>query len=174
MRWKWLTFWGVAGLAMLVSSFWVDWFRVDFTYFRLNVGWFAVVYAGLLAYRNIAIQEHIQLSARELHDWGDDLAEATPLILHQAREGRRPRDIAGELEKARGIPPLVSLKYMAALTGYLKKSGKDPRKQDPSLHGQEPSLPGQTAGCEEQVVGEGSDGHHQNQDQQQHEEYPSP
>ncbi len=110
---------------MLVSSFWLNWFVVDFTYFKLNVGWFAVVYAGLLAYRNLMIREHIQLTSRELHDWGDVLTRSTPFILEQARLGVRPREIASRLETQESLPPVVSLKYMAALTAFLKKSDRE-------------------------------------------------
>lgn len=133
---------------MLLSSFWLNWFVVDFTYFKLNVGWFAVVYAGLLAYRNLMIKEQIQLTSRELHDWGEVLTRSTPFILEQARLGVRPRDIASKLEKRESLPPVVSLKYMAALTTFLEKSDREiPRHPD-------------------QVVQEESDGRPQDHDQQ--------
>jgi hypothetical protein len=140
---------------MLISSFWLNWFVVDFTYFKLNVGWFAVVYAGLLAYRNLMIKEHIQLTSRELHDWGDVLTRSTPFILEQARRGVRPRDIASKLETQESLPPVVSLKYMAALTAFLKKSD------------------GEVPGHPDQVVQDKSDSGSQDSDQQDQQGNPS-
>lgn len=150
MRWTWLIFWGIAGIGMLISQFWLDWFVVDFTYFRLNVGWFAVVYSGLLAYRNVLVKEELQLTPRELHDWGETLSRITPTILELARDGVGPKDIASQLEKSDGVPTLVSLKYMVAVSQYLKDSG------------------GKLPGDDEEVVEQGSDGTAQT-DHQQHE-----
>lgn len=115
---------------MLLSSFRVDWFDIDFTWFKLNLGWFALVYAGLLVLRNLFIKEELHMTPRELHDWGEVLAEVTPFIMDKAGGGERARDIAGELERDRGIPRLVSLKYMIALARELKKSAKGPSVGD--------------------------------------------
>jgi len=109
---------------MLLSSLWVEWFDIDFTYFKLNLGWFALVYSGLLVLRNLFIREELELTPRELHDFGAVLAEVTPVIMESAGDGVRPRDIADKLEKDRGIPKLVSLKYMVALSKELKKKAE--------------------------------------------------
>ena len=106
---------------MLVSSFVVNWFDIDFTYFKLNLGWFALVYTGLLAVRNVLVKQQIEMTPRELHDWGETLARVTPQILELAEEGSRPKVIAAKLKAADGIPELVSLKYMVALSKQLKK-----------------------------------------------------
>lgn len=121
MRWNWLIFWGAAGLAMLVSSFWVNWFDIDFTWFKLNLGWFALTYSGLLVVRNIQLQKHMLLTQRELHDWGEILSKVTPIIIQKVEEGLRTRQIAANLVKSHGIPEFVSLKYMVALGKQLKK-----------------------------------------------------
>jgi len=115
MRWTWTLFWAAAGLAMLVSQLWVRWFVIDFTYFKVNLGWIALVYSGLTAYLNVRLRTEIQLTDRELHDWGDVFIQVTPLIIEMASQGVRPREIAARLEKERSLPPLVSMKYMAAL-----------------------------------------------------------
>lgn len=106
---------------MLLSSFWVNWFDIDFTYFKLNLGWFAVVYSGLLVWRNIIMKGQIELSPRELHDWGDRLSQVTPQILSMAEQGNRPREIAAQLLAQQGIPELVSLKYMVVLANVKKQ-----------------------------------------------------
>jgi hypothetical protein len=124
LRWAWLGFWGAAGLAMLLSSFWVEWFDIDFTWFKLNLGWFALVYSGLLVLRNLFIKEELHLTPRELHDWGAVLAEVTPYIMESAGDGVRTGEIADRLEKDRGLPRLVSLKYMIALSKELKKDAE--------------------------------------------------
>jgi len=116
-----LSFWAVAGVAMLISSFWVDWFAIDFTYFKLNLGWFAIVYAGLLVLRNLFLKRELELTPRELHDWGEVLARVTPTILEKAEEGLRPRDIARLLKEKHQVPELVSLKFMVALARARKK-----------------------------------------------------
>ncbi len=124
MRWTWLVFWAVAGVAMLLSSFVVNWFEIDFTFFKLNLGFFALVYAGLLALRNVLMKQQIEMTGRELHDWGDKLAQATPNIIELAGNGSRPKEIAALLKADRGIPELVSLKYMVALSKEMKRDAK--------------------------------------------------
>ena len=125
MRWNWMVFWGVAGIAMLVSSFWVNWFVVDLTLFKVNVGWFATVYASLLLIINVQLKKEIAMTPRELHDWGQTLSEVTPFIIEQAEAGKRPKQIAALLEAERKIPPIVSLKYMVALSKELKKKKEE-------------------------------------------------
>jgi hypothetical protein len=124
LRWTWLIFWGVAGVGMLASSFFVSWFDIDFTYFKLNLGWFALVYAGLLVMRNVLVKQQIEMTPRELHDWGEILAKVTPRILDLAENGSRPKEIAAELKVSDKIPELVSLKYMVALSKQLKKEAE--------------------------------------------------
>jgi len=119
-----MVFWGVAGIAMLVSSFWVEWFVVDLTLFKVNVGWFATVYASLLLIINVQLKKEIVMTPRELHDWGETLSAVTPFIIEQAEGGKRPKEIARLLEAEKKIPPLVSLKYMVALSGELKKKAR--------------------------------------------------
>lgn len=124
MRWTWLIFWGVAGVAMLISSFWLPWFDIDFTWFKLNLGWFAITYSGLLVLRNLFLQQEIDLTTRELHDWGEILSTVTPIIISGAENGLRPKEIAAGLQKSHKIPPLVSLKYMVAVAKQLKKEAE--------------------------------------------------
>ena len=124
MRWNWIIFWGAAGVGMLVSGFWLDWFVVNLTLFRINIGWLACLYASLLTYRNVRLQTEIRMTERELHDWGERLAEATPRILDLAEQGKRPRDIAALLCKEQGIPELVSLKYMVALSREVRQDSR--------------------------------------------------
>jgi len=107
---------------MLLSSFLVDWFDIDFTYFKLNLGWFAVIYSALLLWKNIYTRMELDLTPRELHDWGDRLSLATPEILERAEQGQRPREIAQELLAKHGIPEIVSLKYMVVLARVKKKA----------------------------------------------------
>ena len=124
MRWKWLTFWGMAGIAMLLASFWDPWFDVDFTWFKVNVGWFAVTYSGLLVIRNLQLRSHLMMTPRELYDYGERLSGVTPEILDMAEEGLRPREIAEKLEGRYGLPPLISLKYMIALSKHSHNGSK--------------------------------------------------
>ncbi len=116
MRWAWVIFWGIAGIGMIVSGFFVDWFVVDFTFFKMNLGWFAALYGALSVWRNVGLQQEMALTDRELHDYGERLSQATPLILQRAKEGVRPRVIARELEERFGIPEVVGLKYMVVLS----------------------------------------------------------
>lgn len=124
MRWTWLIFWAVAGVAMLLSSFVVNWFEIDFTFFKLNLGFFALIYAGLLAVRNVLMKQQIEMTGRELHDWGDKLSQVTPKIIELAGNGSRPKEIAAHLKAQAGIPELVSLKYMVALSKEMKKDAR--------------------------------------------------
>lgn len=110
---------------MLASSFFVTWFDIDFTYFKLNLGWFALVYAGLLVVRNVLVKQQIEMTPRELHDWGETLAKVTPRILDLAENGSRPKEIAAELKVSDKIPELISLKYMVALSKQLKKEAEE-------------------------------------------------
>ncbi len=130
MRWTWLIFWGVAGIAMLLSSFFVPWFDIDFTFFKLNLGWFALVYAALLLVRNLFLKQELELTPRELHDFGDTLSEVTPSILELAENGARPKEIAARLKSSHGLPELVSLKYMVALSKQLKKESQSKSEEE--------------------------------------------
>ncbi len=132
MRWNWMAFWGVAGIGMLVSSLWLDWFVVDLTLFKVNVGWFAVVYASLLLIINVQLKKEIAMTPRELHDWGGILSEVTPFIIEQAEAGKRPKQIAALLEADRKIPPIVSLKFMVALSKELKKAKEEQGQPPPA------------------------------------------
>jgi len=127
-----MAFWGVAGIGMLVSSLWLDWFVVDLTLFKVNVGWFAVVYASLLLIINVQLKKEIAMTPRELHDWGGILSEVTPFIIEQAEAGKRPKQIAALLEADRKIPPIVSLKFMVGLSKELKKAKEEQGQPPPA------------------------------------------
>lgn len=116
MRWAWVIFWGIAGLGMVASELAVEWFVIDFTFFKLNLGWFAVLYSALYLWRNVMLKREMALTDRELHDFGERLSEVTPLILKRAQEGKRPREIAAEMQERHGIPEVVGLKYMVVLS----------------------------------------------------------
>lgn len=107
---------------MLISSFFVNWFQIDFTYFRLNLGWFALVYCGLLIYQAVMTGRAAAFSDRELHDWGETLTDVTPLIVDRLTSGAKAQAVCDELEKSKGIPPLITMKYIVALANYLAAS----------------------------------------------------
>lgn len=106
---------------MSVSQLWTTWFTIDFTFFRLNLGWIALLYSALLVYLNLRLRQEMQLTQRELHDWGEVLSSVTPQILELAEQGMRTKEIARRLEKEHSLPQLVSLKYMVALSRARKK-----------------------------------------------------
>lgn len=121
LRWSGVIFWGALGLTALVSSIWVDWFIVELAFIRFNLGWPALAYAGVILARNLTIRPHLQITQRELHDFGDKLVAATPEIVNLLGKGISTKDVAERMESNRGIPRLLTLKYIIALGNHQKK-----------------------------------------------------
>ena len=122
MRWGVVIFWGTLGAVALLSSVWVKWFEVYLGGFEFNLGWPALVYAGILAARNLALKPQLELTPRELHDWSAVLEEETGRIVELYSAGTSTKDIADRLNSARGIPHEVTLKYIIAVARYQKKN----------------------------------------------------
>lgn len=116
MKRAWSTFWLVAGGSMLIAGMWVPWFEIDFTYFKMNVGWFGVVYGMLGLYYNYKLSQTLQLTPRELHDHGQTLTRLAPMIVDRLKRGTKPKALAVEIEKSEGVPVFVTLKFMLALS----------------------------------------------------------
>jgi len=118
VRWGAVIAWGTAGAALLVAGLGVSWLSIPLGGIRFNPGWVALVYAAVLLARNLLLRPHLDLTQRELHDWGEALGAETVRILSLHRQGRPAADIADLLERDRGLPREVSLKYMIALARY--------------------------------------------------------
>ncbi|MFH1530010.1 MAG: hypothetical protein ABIK09_04640 [Pseudomonadota bacterium] len=113
------------GAGALLSSLWVNWFEVYLGGFEFNLGWPALIYAGILSARNVVLRPQLQLTPRELHDWGKVLEEETGRIVDLYGAGTSTREIAERLHALRGIPLEVTLKYIIAVARYQKKNPKE-------------------------------------------------
>jgi len=122
MRWGVVVFWGLVGVLALLSSLLVDWFEVYLGGFRFNLGWPALVYAAILTARNVVLKPKLDLSQRELHDWGAVLEEETGRIVELYGAGTSTSEIADRLHASRGVPREVTLKYIIAVARYQKKN----------------------------------------------------
>ena len=122
MRWGIVIFWGLVGAGALLSSFRVNWFEVNLGGFGFTLGWPALVYAAILAARNVVLKPQLELTPRELHDWSKVLEEETGRIVELYSAGISTREIAERLETARGLPCEVTLKYIIAVARYQKKN----------------------------------------------------
>jgi hypothetical protein len=60
----------------------------------------------------------VTLSDEEVRDWGEALAEATPMILDAYASQTSVRDIAEAVQGDHGIPVDVTLRYIMALGHY--------------------------------------------------------
>jgi len=110
------------GAAALLSSVAVDWFEVYLGGFRFNIGWPALVYAAILTARNVVLGPKLELTSRELHDWGAVLEEETGRIVDLFGAGTSTSEIAEQLRASRGVPREVTLKYIIAVARYQKKN----------------------------------------------------
>ena len=70
----------------------------------------------------------VTLSDEEVRDWGEALAEATPMILDAYANQTSVRDIAEAVEGERGIPVAVTLRYIMAL-GHYQENNPEPQEQ---------------------------------------------
>ncbi len=122
MRWGVVIFWGLLGAGALGSSIWVDWFEVYLGGLEFNLGWPALVYAGILTARNLVLKPQLELTPRDLHDWGQVLEEETGRIVELYGAGTSTKDIADRLHASRGVPREVTLKYIIAVARYQKKN----------------------------------------------------
>ena len=125
MRWGVVTFWGLAGGLALISSLWVDWFTFHLAGVSLNIGWPAIVYAGVLTTKNLMLRPHLEMTPRELHDFGGKLEKATPQIVEMIADGAATKDVANAMFREYGIPEETTLKYIIAVAKYQKKHGGD-------------------------------------------------
>ena len=122
MRWGVVIFWGLLGAGALGSSIWVDWFEVYLGGLEFNLGWPALVYAAILIARNVVLKPQLDLSPRDLHDWGKVLEEETGRIVELYDSGVSTKEIADQLLASRGMPAEVTLKYIIAVARYQKKN----------------------------------------------------
>lgn len=116
MKRAWSTFWLITGGSMLIAGIWLPWFDVDFTWFKLNVGWFGLVYGVLGLYYNHKLNQTLQLTPREMHDYGDILERVAPKMVDRLRHGAKPKAVALEIQQQEGVPLLITLKFMLALS----------------------------------------------------------
>ncbi len=130
MRWGVVIFWGLLGAGALLSSLWVKWFEVYLAGVSFNLGWPALVYAGILTARNLVLRPQLELSPRDLHDWGKVLEEETGRIVELYSAGTATKEIADQLHASRGIPREVTLKYIIAVARYQKKNAGTSEEQD--------------------------------------------
>lgn len=129
----WSTFWVIIGGAMLIIGFWYPWFMVDFGVFKMNIGWFPLLAGIVGTYYGYKMTQSFTLTPRELHDYGQKLTEATPMIVSRLQQGMRPKELATEIEQTQGIPALVTLKFMLALSHHspdLLKGSDKPKDSD--------------------------------------------
>lgn len=73
----------------------------------------------------------MELSDKELATWGKALEESTPKILEMVGEHKRGNEIADALEKGRGIPRDVTLRYIFALAEHLRAHRHDTDLAEP-------------------------------------------
>lgn len=130
MRWGVVIFWGLGGALSLLSSLWVDWFEVYLAGFEFNLGWPALAYAAILTMRNVALKPQLEMTPRELHDWGAVLEEETGRIVELYGAGTSTQEIAERLHEARGLPREVTLKYIIAVARYQKKNAMKDKDGD--------------------------------------------
>ncbi len=116
MKRAWSTFWVIAGGSMLIAGIWLPWFDVNFTWFKLNVGWFGLVYGLMGLYYNYKLSQTLQLTPREMHDYGDTLTRVAPKMVDRLRHGAKPKAVAIEIQETEGVPLIVTLKFMLALS----------------------------------------------------------
>ena len=122
MRWGVVIFWGLLGAGALLSGLRFNWFEVHLGGFEFNLGWPALVYAAILIARNVVLKPQLDLSPRDLHDWGKVLEEETGRIVELYDSGVSTKEIADQLLASRGMPAEVTLKYIIAVARYQKKN----------------------------------------------------
>ena len=83
-----------------------------------GLGIFLLIYGVVLIVQDRMVRSQVSLSTKELEKWGERLAASTPAIVEQLEAQETPASIARQLEKDRGIPPEITLRYIIALAEY--------------------------------------------------------
>lgn len=73
----------------------------------------------------------MELTDKELATWGKALEESTPTILEMAGQHKGGNEIAAALEKGRGIPRDITLRYIFALAQHLRTHRHDTDTAEP-------------------------------------------
>jgi len=90
----------------------------------LGPGWLMIIGGALVGYsianllRLTLVGKRLDLSPQELERWGPTLEEATPELLDAIARKEPMAKVAATLERERGLPPEVTLKYVIALGRY--------------------------------------------------------
>ena len=79
---------------------------------------FLLVYGIVLIVQDRMVRSQVSLSTKELEKWGDRLAASTPFIVEQLEGQKTPAGIAKQVEKDRGVPQEITLRYIIALAAY--------------------------------------------------------
>lgn len=109
----------IAAVMLVFDLAGYTWFRAQLTpTFALPMWILFAAYAGLQYAIYRSSKRGLQLSDKEVAKWGDKLEVATPKILDLYAERTPVRDIAKAIEKAHGIPPDVTLRYIIALAQF--------------------------------------------------------
>lgn len=81
----------------------------------LGLGIFLLLYGITLIVQDRMVRSQVGLSTKDLELWGDRLAAGTPFIVSELESGATSVSIANQLEKDRGLPKEITLRYIIAL-----------------------------------------------------------
>lgn len=112
--------WLLASLALFAWAF------IDFSLFKPILAGLALTYGVLLIVKDRIVQTRVSLSPDELELFGEQLSEATPLIVEELSKGRHVSVIARAVKKQHDVPEDVTLRYIIALGRYQQgQEGRD-------------------------------------------------
>jgi len=100
--------------------FYKPWFSIDLTVFRLPIWILVFPYGALNIIYHYMEKRACRLSDEEIIEWGRKLEDAVPEIIDLIGQKVSIKEIAARMETTRGIPQLITLKYIIALGKAVK------------------------------------------------------
>lgn len=107
--------WILAGLLLFLAGG-----TADFGVLRI-LGVPAALYGVVLIVQDRMVRKRVEFTAEELERWGERLSAGTPEILQMLEEGATLHEVGRAMERDRGLPPEMTLRYIVALGGYQKE-----------------------------------------------------
>jgi len=119
--------WAIVGAAVLALDYGLklEWFAIRVRGIVLSFGWLIWVMAGLNYQVHRMVQRQLRLTDEEIREYAGRLEDATPDILALVGRGVPAAQVADRILADRGIPRLVTLKYLIALGDARKRTRND-------------------------------------------------
>ena len=106
--------WALAGISSLIC--WGSFGGIVW----IALGIPLLLYGIVLIVQDRMVRGKVELSEKDIQQWGERLSAGTPEMLELLEAGETPLFVARTLEEGRGIPQEITLRYIIALGNHGK------------------------------------------------------